>query len=160
VSCSNIQEKIPNYLEDLLSEAERKSFRAHFGDCERCAEYALKQTSLAADLRRLNTLQPEFDLENLVSEAFQASRGKSGRRVSFFVKLLAAEVLVFAFLWVLYVQRYEVRDFFAELPQKIAAKASAIRPLTPEQKADQDAKAQFERLKTIQKLLSEEAAPS
>lgn len=95
MNCDKVQEQIPNYLEDLLSETQRKDLRAHFADCERCTDYTLKQTSFASDLRRLTVLTPTFDLEKTVLEAFIASRVKQERRWPVVAALLALAIILF-----------------------------------------------------------------
>ncbi len=69
MNCNQTQEKIHNYLEDLLPEPERAEVRRHVRDCEPCMSCVLMQGSFAADLKRLNYVRPAFDMTQLVTEA-------------------------------------------------------------------------------------------
>jgi anti-sigma factor RsiW len=150
VNCAQYQEKIPSFLEDLLSEAERRSFRAHLFDCERCSSYALNPTNLAADLRRLNTLPPDFDLEKTVMEAFEASKKKK-HRLSKMAWFLIIELAVFLLMFWIFVNRQAVQEAVELLPQKIAS--FSARPAPSPAHSKEEARAYLKRLEIIQETL-------
>ncbi len=55
VSCDVIQDLIPLYVEDMLSEDSRKLVKAHLDECEECRAYL-------NELQETSTLPPEIDI--------------------------------------------------------------------------------------------------
>ena len=69
LSCPQSQKQIPDFLDDLLSEADRRLLRNHLQDCAPCRKYRFRQGHWAVDLNKINSLELPFDLAGGIREA-------------------------------------------------------------------------------------------
>lgn len=64
--CRVIENKIPEFHEDLIQESERRKIRDHLEVCTECRAYAARQTHTVNDFKRLNETFVPFDFAKIV----------------------------------------------------------------------------------------------
>ena len=77
MNCRQVVELMTDYLEDALSEVDRRRFEAHLTDCDGCTEY-LEQ--LRTMMRLAGTIADQPIPEALEAELVQAFRDWKGAR--------------------------------------------------------------------------------
>lgn len=98
MKCFEIQNEIPEYLEDMLAESVRSRIHAHLAGCEACRSHAARLGSLAGDLKEIARVSLPFDLEKAVSAELEkqpaASAAFSGKKIAalFLILICAAGI--------------------------------------------------------------------
>ena len=64
--CSDVQQRLKQFLEDLLEEREYQEIRAHLEECVSCRKYALSIASLSYRLKEMGQIEVPKDLLSTV----------------------------------------------------------------------------------------------
>ena len=62
MTCGDVDELLPDYLEETLDEANRKRLRQHVASCSRCASLVAELEAIPVDAAALPELKPSRDL--------------------------------------------------------------------------------------------------
>ena len=71
MTCGDVDELLPDYLEETLDEANRKRLRQHVSGCARCASLIAELEAIPADAARLPELRPSRDLWQGIAERIE-----------------------------------------------------------------------------------------
>ena len=85
MTCGDVDELLPDYLEETLDEANRKRLRQHVSGCARCASLIAELEAIPVDAAALPELKPSRDLWQGIAERIETP-----------VISLGADELVFA----------------------------------------------------------------
>lgn len=141
MKCFEIQNEIPEYLEDMLAESVRSKIHAHLLGCDACRSHAARLGSLAGDLRELAHVALPFDLEKAVMAELE--RQPAAASGSFSGKKMAALFLILCCA--------------AGIAKLVHSNSGQFKKMAVEEKpkiADEQAEAILERLKQTEASLS------
>lgn len=86
MNCDEVQQKIPDYLEDMVPESCHHDVHTHLRSCKGCMRYAEQIGTFASELKRVSPDGLSFDLVAAVSrEIFSASEGVHNFRKRIFL---------------------------------------------------------------------------
>lgn len=71
MTCGDVDELLPDYLEETLDEANRKRLRQHVSGCARCASLIAELEAIPVDAARLPELRPSRDLWQGIAERIE-----------------------------------------------------------------------------------------
>ncbi|MBI3316744.1 MAG: zf-HC2 domain-containing protein [Candidatus Omnitrophica bacterium] len=71
MSCGEVQKRLHDFLEDILSESLHEEIRKHLAGCSPCQQHALRLGSFTTDLKRLGEAELPEDFAQEVLKIFQ-----------------------------------------------------------------------------------------
>jgi anti-sigma factor RsiW len=77
-TCEQIEARLSEYVDRLLTAEERRGFEAHAASCARCAPLVARVSGLVSAMHHLEPIEPPMGLERRIIEATLGARATKG----------------------------------------------------------------------------------